>query len=305
MVGERTTIAITGARGRIGKVIRGYLSGKGHRVVAFSRNADAEHRTLGSLHELIGHGGIDAILHLAWSTVPATAEQNPGTEWSEDIPLLASMLRLLDRTKGGGTRTPRLIFFSSCSVYGEPTSNGGVFDETSRLRPLGWYARAKRQAEELLGAFAERGNPVTVLRVTNPYGFTQADSCLQGVIPALARAALERKSINLWGGDGMMKDFLHVSDLCSAVEAVALGQETGLWNVASGSSVRLADLIRKVENLTGRSIEREYSPPCDWDVRNGRYSNRALTAATGWKPKVGLDDGLSKFVDHLMEAKQR
>jgi UDP-glucose 4-epimerase len=299
------TIAITGARGRLGRVLRGYLAGKGLKVLAFSRNADAAHKALGGLQEMIEQGRIDVILHLAWSTVPATAERSPGTEWNEDLPLLASMLRHLDRLKDSGIRTPRLIFFSSCSVYGEQTSHGEVFDEASRLRPLGWYARGKRQAEELMEAFAERGNPVVVLRVTNPYGFAQADSCMQGVIPALAKAAVERKAFNLWGGDGMMKDFLHISDLCSAVESVARSQVSGLWNVASGLSVRLAELICKVENITGRRIELEYSDACTWDVRNGRYSNRALTAATGWTPNVGLDEGLSEFVHHLMETRSR
>ena len=103
----------------------------------------------------------------------------------------------------------------------------------------------------------------------------------------------------------MVKDFLHVSDLCSAVESVALSEVSGLWNVASGSSLRLAELICKVENITGRKIERAYSDPCAWDVRNGRYSNRALTAATGWRPKVGFDEGLSEFVHRLIEEKSR
>lgn len=79
------TIAITGARGRLGRVIRGYLAGRGFRVLAFSRHADAGHEALGTLHEMIGHGGIDAILHLAWSLV-RTGFHQKGPEGGEPLP---------------------------------------------------------------------------------------------------------------------------------------------------------------------------------------------------------------------------
>ena len=66
-------IAITGARGRLGRVLRRHFASRGDDVLAFSRNADAAHAALSTLPEVIESGQIDLLLHMAWSTVPATA----------------------------------------------------------------------------------------------------------------------------------------------------------------------------------------------------------------------------------------
>ena len=288
-------IAITGARGRLGSSVRWHFENNSYQVLAFSRNADAMHEALGCLPKMLRSERVDAILHMAWSTVPLTAERNPGAEWEDDLPRLASLLRNLDALKEIGVTPPRLVFFSSCSVYGEPLSDCPILHENDALRPKGWYARGKVQAEQLIEVFAGRGIPVVVLRVTNPYGFSQDTRCMQGVIPALVRAAVHGKEFPIWGGDSV-KDYLHISDLCRAVERVVQGGLQGTYNVAAGHSVSLSDLVRMVENITRQQVKCRVSPPAPWDVRNGRYSHQALTKATGWKPEVDLEKGLPALV---------
>jgi UDP-glucose 4-epimerase len=295
-------IAITGARGRLGKELRQYFEQSGHEVIGFSRNPDAAHQPLNLFGRMLENSSFDAVLHLAWSTVPSTAEIHPGVEWREDLPLLSAMLSELDTRRVNGASTPRLLFLSSCSVYGEAAHDGVLFDETCTLRPIGWYARAKAQAEGLILAFAERGNSSVVLRVTNPYGFVQDARCLQGVIPAMIRAARQGGDFTMWGGDCAVKDYLHVSDFCRAVDIVLRGGLHGTYNVASGHSVSLRDLIASVERITGLRVIRKESPAAAWDVRNGRYSHKALTDATGWTPRVDLAEGLTAFLDSLGET---
>jgi UDP-glucose 4-epimerase len=295
-------IAITGAKGRLGRELRRYFEGLGCDVTGFSRNADAEHQPLGTFGQLLERERFDAVLHLAWSTVPSTAEVNPGVEWREDLPLLSALLRELDLRRTGSERAPLFLFFSSCSVYGEASQSGQVFDETSATRPIGWYARGKVQAEELIGAFAARGNPAAILRVTNPYGFVQEARYLQGVIPALVRAAVQGGEFTMWGGDDAVKDYLHISDLCRAVECIVRSDLRGTFNVSAGRSVSLRDLVGMVESVTGRPVKCCASPAAPWDVRSGRYSHQALTAATGWQPSVDLADGLPGLVRLVEEV---
>jgi UDP-glucose 4-epimerase len=294
-------IAITGAKGRLGRELRRHFEGLGCEVTGFSRNADAAHSSLGSLSQQLDRDHFDALVHLAWSTVPSTAETDPGVEWREDLPLLSTVLKDLDMRRLAGQRAPLLVFFSSCSVYGDVPQNGHVFDESCAPCPIGWYARGKVQAEQLIAAFAERGNPAVVLRVTNPYGFAQDPRYLQGVIPALVRAAVQGGEFTMWGGGDALKDYLHISDLCRAVECIVQGGLSGTYNVAAGQSVPLRDLVGMVENMTGRPVKCRVSPAAPWDVRSGRYSHQALTAATGWKPEVGLDEGLPALVRLLEE----
>jgi UDP-glucose 4-epimerase len=251
--------------------------------------------------QMLDRDRFDAVLHLAWSTVPSTAEADPGVEWREDLPLLSGLLRDLDLRRTAGQRTPLLLFFSSCAVYGEAWQSGQVFDETCAVRPIGWYAQGKVQAEELIGAFAERGHPAVVLRVTNPYGFAQDARYLQGVIPAVVRASVQGGAFTMWGGGDAVKDYLHISDLCRAVEGVVERGLRGTYNVAAGQSVSLRDLVGMVEAITGRPVQCRVSPAAPWDVRSGRYSHQELTAATEWQPSVDLAAGLLSLVGLLEE----
>jgi len=285
-------IAITGARGRLGKVLREHFTSAGDEVIAFSRNADAGHVPLSSLPQLLEQGSVDALLHLAWSTVPATAEQTPGIEWREDLPLLSDLLSAL---AARNQRAPRLVFFSTCAVYGEAQS-GRVFTERDEPKPKGWYASGKVAAEQLLERFrAEHGVASCILRVTNPYGFNQGAQCLQGVIPSMLLAAKQGREFTAWGEGEAMKDYLHIDDLCSAVDAMVRSNAVGTYNVASGVSRSLRDVAALVEKSAGAPLRIRHTDARPWDVQHGLYSHAALTEATGWRPKVEFEEGVSRF----------
>lgn len=296
---SKISIVITGARGRLGGELRRYLEGAGCSVIALSREDGDDYRSLRALGEILDEESCDAILHLAWSTLPSSAELSPGVEWHEDLPLLERILHDLDSRRRKDVLVPRLVFFSSCAVYGEPIQDGGMLDESCPPRPIGWYARGKVCAEQLISEFVRQGNSATVLRVTNPYGFYQGAQCLQGVIPAVIRASLEGRVFDVWGDGKAIKDYLHISDLCSAVSCIIQEEVSGVYNVASGHSVSLQDLIAIVQNLTGRPIQVRYKARCPWDVHRGRYSIDALAKATGWRPGVELSKGLADFIRQL------
>ena len=285
-------IAMTGARGRLGRVLREHFASAGDEVMAFSRNADADHAPLSSLPQVLEQGSVDVLLHLAWSTVPATAEQTPGIEWREDLPLLSDLLSTLATRDQSA---PRLIFFSTCAVYGE-AQFGQAFTERDEPKPKGWYASGKVAAEQLLERFrAEHGVASCILRVTNPYGFTQGAQCLQGVIPAMLLAAKQGREFTAWGEGDAMKDYLHIDDLCAAVDAVVRSNVMGTYNVASGVSRSLRDVAALVEKSAGASLKIRHTEARPWDVQHARYSHAALSEATGWQPKVGLEEGVARF----------
>jgi len=295
-------VAITGARGRLGKELRRYCQECGHEVTGFSRNPDATHQPLSLFGRALEKEPFEAVVHLAWSTVPSSAEIHPGIEWREDLPLLSAMLSDLDVLRANGKPAPSFVFFSSCAVYGEASEDAVVFDEKCPPRPIGWYARAKTQAEELISAFAQRGNAAAVLRVTNPYGYLQDERCLQGVVPAIIRAALNGGEFTVWGTDEAVKDYLHISDLCRAVDRVLTAGLRGTYNVASGHSASLRELIGSVESIIGRKVKRKTASPAAWDVRRGRYSNQAFQAVADWTPQVALDEGLADYISMLQKA---
>jgi len=290
-------IAITGARGRLGKVLRTHFQTAGDQVMAFSRNADGGHEPLSALRPLLEQGVPDVLLHLAWSTLPLTAEQTPGAEWRDDLPLVSDILSALALRP---QEAPRLVFFSTCAVYGEATGDQ-IFTEKDPAFPKGWYAAGKVAAEALMERFrAERGVASCVLRVTNPYGFMQGEQCVQGVIPAMLQAARKGESFNAWGTGEARKDYLHIDDLCRAVDSAVRSQITGTYNVASGVSHSLQELAGLLQAQAGVVLNMRHSEPRPWDVQNGRYSRAALGQVTGWQPKVGFEEGIRKFAGAIL-----
>jgi UDP-glucose 4-epimerase len=292
-------IGITGARGRLGRSLRKHFEDAGHRVIAFSRNEDLMHASLTSLGDFVSRDELDWILHAAWSAVPSTAEKNPGGEWIHDLPLLSKILQILLNKKrySNGKTTPKLLFLSTCSVYGEMKAGGSAFDESMTVSPIGWYASGKVAAENLIANFGCRNDLHSlILRVSNPYGFIQEKHFSQGVIPAMLVAALENKPFSMWGRGDALKDYLHIDDFCRGVESAMSASLEGIFNLASGQSVTVLDVIAKVVCLTGRQIEQIHKEECPWDVKNAVYSVKNLQTHTGWVPKIFLEEGLQRLI---------
>lgn len=247
-------LAITGSKGRLGSALCSEISLRGHEIAAFSRNADARHFGLEALdNHLKTSAPVEFLVHLAWSVLPSTAEEDPGAAWREDIPLLGQILSSLESLPQA--RRPILVFFSSCSVYGEAGPDK-VMSEEDPAHPKGWYASGKLAAEELIRLYERRhGVSALILRVTNPYGFSQIMSSPQGIIPALLRAAKKQTDFPLWGSREAYKDYLHINDVCNALVLLMEYRRTGVYNVASGEPVTTANLIQCIEEALGTKIQ--------------------------------------------------
>jgi len=298
------SIAITGATGRLGRC---FLSDpewqRRHRLTAFAREADGE--AIRACDELADPGVIaefDTVLHLAWSTVPKTAEENPDLAAAVDLPLLQ---RLLDSATAAGrdaSRPLHLIFFSIGAVYGNALRDSGSV-ESDDPAPIGAYARGKWEAEQQIGRFA--GSPslrTTILRVSNAWGFPGNAGTPQGVIPHLIRAALDGSVFRQWGGD-VEKDYLHIDDLSRALLTL-FEQPAGpsLFNLAAGRSHRLGEVIATVEGITDRPITVEPGEPLTWDVARNRLSTDRFRETTGWEPQVAFETGITRLVNEMRPA---
>ena len=289
---------ITGARGRIGSTLCFHIIQQGADIYRFSRNADALHLPLSRFSDHL-EGGDNVLFHLAWSSFPATAEISPGMEWREDLPLLSQILSQLLKIQRSGGRAPLFVFFSSCSVYGEGVAGDRVFFESNPKIPKGWYARGKAEAENLIEGFQSLGLPALILRITNPYGFVQGRSAMQGVIPAIFHAIRDSRPLQVWGDGSATKDFIHMEDLLNAIDFLVANRATGIFNIASSQPTSVNELVSLIESQTGCPVEKCYRPPSAWDVQNGRYSNARLSTLTGWAPKISLEAGIQKYAERF------
>jgi UDP-glucose 4-epimerase len=284
------SLLLTGASGRLAACIGPHLRQAGHEVLTFSRSADGGHRTIEQLLANPWPNPGATLLHLAWSTLPATSEKNIGIEWERDLPLLFRLLQKIADTPEPDR--PHFVFFSSGgAVYGPGTDRPSR--ETDPCQPIGWYAEAKLAAEEIIRIYTERhGFACTVLRVSNPYGFPVPAQRAQGIIPRAFHCAWTGEPLSLWGDGSARKDFIHYTDFNRALQAVIARRLTGTFNLSAGSSTSVREIIAQIEALTGRRIKVAPQPAPAWDVQSSQLDNQKLREAAGWAPQITLEAGL-------------
>lgn len=287
-------LLVTGGRGRLASLIADHFLAPVHEVVPYSRSGGAGFRPLGELAQPAALAQADTVMHLAWSTLPATSEQNPGAEQQHDLPLLDSLLKAC--AAAPAERRPHFIFFSSGgAVYGNAPGRPSV--ETDPRQPIGAYGKAKLAAEQLIDETAARhGLPCTILRISNPYGYPVPTGRVQGIIPHAIRCALEGRTLPLWGDGHARKDFLHYTDFLSALGEVVTRRLTGTFNLSVGESHSVHEVIALVEKHTDRKIALTFQPAPAWDVEDSRLDNGRFTTATGWRPLVSLDQGIQQSI---------
>lgn len=285
-------LLISGGRGRLAALIADFLQPPTHEAVLYSRNPADGYGNLEQLTDPAHLMNADALLHLAWSTLPATSEQAPGTEEQQDLPCLEKLLASLASLPG--PKRPHFVFFSSGgAVYGNAPGRPSL--ETDPCRPIGRYGRAKLAAEEMIRAAVARHElPCTILRISNPYGYPVPSGRVQGIIPHAIRAALEGRALTLWGDGHACKDFIHYTDFLAALREVLARRLAGTFNLGAGESHSVLEILALVQKHTGRKVATVTTPAPSWDVQDSRLDIRRLREATGWSPRTSLDEGVRR-----------
>ena len=285
-------IAVTGGRGRLAPFVAAHLREIGSEVASFSRSAGDDFRQISLLTEPRTLADFDAILHLGWSTVPLTSEERPGVEEATDLPLLRDMLEACAAVR----HPPHLVFFSTAAVYGNTVVP--ALEETP-CRPLGRYARAKLLAEEVIrsACIHHRSLRCGVLRISNVFGATTSLAKPQGVIPRICRAIQNETLMSIWGDGGNTKDYLFLADFLDAVQTVLMRGLTGTFNVASGQSLSVNDIVSLVESLAGKKLRLAHCAAFPWDVEQSCVSARKLRATTGWHARHDLAEAIRELAE--------
>lgn len=171
-------------------------------------------------------------------------------------------------------RVKRLVFTSSREVYGDPKRLPAL--ESARLRPKNAYGASKAAAEAYCALAAREGLDTAVLRLANVYGPGDRDR----VIPLFADAAAAGEPLTVFG-EGKILDFVWIGTVVDALVKAGLGRSVrGPVNVGSGKGVTIAELARRVVELTHSSspvqIVPERGPEVGRFVADIRRAKRLL-----------------------------
>ncbi|MBL7965035.1 MAG: NAD-dependent epimerase/dehydratase family protein [Flavobacteriales bacterium] len=193
----------------------------------------------------------DVLLHLGWSTVPATAALDPEMDHRTNVEGGMELLHA-----AGEAHVRRFIFLSSGgTVYGRATEL--PIREDHPLLPLETYGASKLAFEEMLGAWCSNtGMDYLILRPGNVYGSTTGPNKPQGVVDHWLASVRRNAPVEVWHGLDVVRDLVHVEDMMEVMHrAVRYAGMEHVLNVGTGRGTSLAELQTLIAKVTGRKLQ--------------------------------------------------
>ncbi len=300
---------VTGGAGFIGSHLVKALVGKGTHVKIIDdlssgslENLDGVEGRLEFVEKKIGDldylrtffVGADVVFHQAALTSVPESVENPSR--CNEINVTGT-LNILEAAVQSGVK--RVVIASSSAVYGklpeQPKSEGQT------VAPVSPYAIAKYTGEMYARFYAAMKDlHTTCLRYFNVYGpYQNPNSQYAAVIPAFISRLLKGKSPTIFGDGKQSRDFVHVDDVVVANILAATGNhEAGqVFNVATGESVTLNELVRTLNRIMGSNLPTEHEPEREGDIKHSSADIQRIRKVLGFQPSVSLHDGLRSAVN--------
>lgn len=301
-------ILVTGGAGYIGSHTVHHLLQHEYEVVVVDNLVRGHHDSVpaGLLREvdlldrdaltaILTDESIDAVIHFAGLIAVGESTAHPERYYWNNV---AGSVSLFSAMRQAGVK--RLVFSSSAAVYGTPASV--PIREDAPFAPVSPYGETKAEVERMLRSLDTYSGLRSVsLRYFNACGAEPGSGLGERhdpethLIPLLFRAALTRDPITIFGDDydtpdgSCIRDYVHVSDLASAhraaLEWLLNGGETDSMNVGTGHGHSVWEVLRVVEEVTGRKVPYQVGARRAGDPPSLVADSARLQQKLEWKPR--------------------
>ncbi|MFQ5340833.1 MAG: UDP-glucuronic acid decarboxylase family protein [Anaerolineae bacterium] len=309
-------IVITGGAGFIGSHLCDRFIGDGHQVVAIDNLITGSLANIRHLmdrpgfefiqHDVSRHisvdGAVDVVMHFASPASPKSY-----TEFQ------------IQTLKVGGLGTHNclglakanhatFLLASTSEVYGDPEVHPqpeSYRGNVSCIGPRAMYDEAKRFAEAITMSYHRVHEIDTrIVRIFNTYGPRMMLDDGR-VVPNFVGQALRGEPLTVYGDGSQTRAFCYVSDLVEGIVRLIGVPENEPVNLGNPREISILDFARKINELTGNAAGIVYQPlPPDDPTRRCPDITKAQQLL-GWKPKVGLDEGMAKTIAWFQEQLSR
>ena len=296
-------ILITGGTGLVGRALNSALTNEGFSNITSIGSRDCDLRDSAAVSRFISEMAPDYVFHLA-----ARVHGIGGnTRYKSDI-LVDNVLintNVVEFSRRAGVK--KIVAMGSGCVYPELKGQEELFEDQVWIGPPhsseDSYAHSKRlMLAQLTAANEQYGLSSAFVISGNLYGPNDGFNAEEGhVIPSLVAkffdAAREGKPVKVWGTGVAIRDFSYCDDTAAALIAILRNLE-GAVNMGSGMRHPISDIVQTLQKLTNVSVEWDANKP---DGQLVRYYNLDKLESTGFKAKVGLEEGLRRTYEWYAE----
>jgi UDP-glucose-4-epimerase GalE len=303
-------VLVVGGAGYIGSHAAHVLRRKGHDVIIYD-NLSTGHRELaegfefivGDIADSAKVGNVlkrcDSVMHFAAHAYVGESVENPKKYFHNNV---TAALALLDSVLQ--SRVRKVIFSSTCAVYGNPVRV--PITEDNPRQPVNPYGATKLAFENALEAYSRAyGLKYVAFRYFNAAGADESGSIGEShepethLIPLVFQAIQgKRAALEIFGDDystrdgTCIRDYIHVTDLA---EAHVLGLEylsradSIAMNLGTGNGHSVHDVVSAVEKVTGRKVPTHMGPRRAGDPAELVADPSRAEKLLNWKAKRSLE----------------
>ena len=257
------------------------------------QTVEADIRDSALMARLLVDHQVRQIVHLAAQPGVPQSVRQPQTYVEHNIGGLVSLLEAVRKHP-----VDRFLFASSSTVYGRGAMSPFVEDAPLGV-PCSPYGATKRAAEIMgLTYHGLFGTPFVSLRLFNVYGPRLRPELALAVF---ARAILRGDALPLYGDGSVLRDFTHVSDICTGIltALTAPGIDGQCLNLGHNQPVEIRRLIELIEQAAGKSARVEHHPPHHEDMPITCADLTKSGRLLGYSPHVCLEVGVREYVEWL------
>ncbi len=299
-------LLVTGGAGYIGSIVSRLLLAEGHEVVVLD-NLQRGHReavapqarlVIADLRDAQATSaalaeGFDGVLHFAALALVGESVSHPERYYRTNV---CGSLNLLEAMHAAGV--PRLVFSSTCAVYGQPDEV--PIAESAPPRPANAYGASKLAVDRMITDFCAAHEIGAVsLRYFNVAGASggagEDHEPETHLIPNILRVALgQHPAVDVYGTDyptpdgTAIRDYIHIDDLAAA-HLLALGAARGgehqIFNLGNGNGFSVREVIAATEQVTGASILTVQCARRPGDPPMLVAAGAKIRSELGWSPR--------------------
>ena len=236
---------------------------------------------------------VTTVVQTIHTTVPYTSMQDIYKDATDNILPHIKLLQILKEKniKNG------LFLSSGGAVYGFPQEK--KVNEFHHTNPISAYGVSKLSIEKYIQLYNQQFNlNISIIRPSNLYGVGQNVKKPQGIIAHIITAIKNNIILDIWGTGTNYKDYLYIDDFIEALTLLVQKKlpNPQVYNIASGETYTVLELISIVEKLLDKTLQTKYLPPQSFDVLSITQDVSLFKKHYLWEARTTLVEGIRKII---------